>query len=131
MTKYNIEVTEEQLRILKKCCEIYFRLMMGQPSDFADEIVRSQIDISAQNPNHEDDFDHYLITRNHVEEVLNTIFRIVFNGYTHPTNKTEDVLVAQDLWDAFREIFFPSWKAIQLSRQPLPKITSIIENKEI
>ena len=36
--KYKITVTEEQLRVLEKCTEIYMRLMMGQVRELADEL---------------------------------------------------------------------------------------------
>ena len=134
MTKYIVELTEEQLRVIQKCCEIYFRLMIGQSNDFADEIVRSQMDLSANNPNHKRDFDRYIQMRNHIEKIMNAVFSIALEkSYPLcPSEKTNDVLVAQDIWDAFREFRINTgYPAIQLSNQPLPRIVELgRESKE-
>ena len=120
-TKYTIELTEKQLAIVQNALEEWFRLRMGQDMDFCNDLAEMSVDL---NP---DDgmFEKYLSRRDHMREVMKAFFRIAFEPNGYLTEKTEDMLIAETIWDAIRCARGQSrWgKPLVLGGEPCPKIT--------
>lgn len=128
--RYKITLTEEQMRIVEKCTEFYFRLMLGQPRDLADELAFYGADLSPENPNHDKIFDRCIIKRDMIYDTLNGIYRGVFNnGYGVPEEKSEDMMMAECIWDAVRFARGKSnWSSpLHIGKEPTPKIEVVEE----
>lgn len=126
--RYKITLTEEQMRIVEKCTEFYFRLMLGQPRDLADELAFYGADLSPENPNHDKIFDRCIIKRDMIYDTLCGIYRGVFdNGYGVPEEKSEDMMMAECIWDAIRFARGKSrWGSpLAIGKEPIPKIEVI------
>lgn len=121
---YRLTLTKEQMRIVRKCCEFYFRLMYGQSMDFTNEIAQVNCDMSRDNPHHAEVFASFLRRRDHLREIMGAVFRIAFepNGYLE--EKPHDALEAETIWDAIRTAMgdgrFPY--AFQAGEEPVPEI---------
>ena len=126
--KYKITVTEEQMRVMQIALEEYFRLRMGQDGSFTEDMASIGHDLSPENPNHERLFDQFIHRRNHLSEIMKCYFRICFAPYIYPDNKTKDMLIAEDLWDAIKcsRNSKNSTRAMQTGPEPSP----IIEKEE-
>ena len=125
---YRIELTEEQARVVQKGLEMYFRLMLGQSMDFADEICSIDRDLSPDNSDHDKIFKDYIDCRELVRGYMMEVFRYAFKSpYGVPTEQTEDMLIAQDIWDSIRTARGCNhWgKALILSNEPAPKVKVI------
>jgi len=98
---YRMTVSEAQLNLIHEAMEEYFRLRMGQETDFCNDLAEMGRDLSPNNPNHKEAFDRYIIRRNHMQEIMRAFFRIAFEpeGYKE---KTEKMLIAEDIWDVIR-----------------------------
>ena len=127
MAKYKIEVTEEQARVIQKSLEEYFRLRLGQCWDFTDEFCMMNCDLSADNPNHDKIFDAFIARRNAMREVMNSAFRIGYGARGYLEEKTDDMLIAEDLWDSIRFARGKSrWDSpLHLGSEPAAKIEKI------
>lgn len=123
--KYKITLTEEQMRIVQKCTEFYMRTMWGQSSHFTDELLEQVVGTAK----HDDkNFDRYIWTKNAVNEIMVSVFRIAFNSYYGvPEEKTEDSMIAECLWDSVRFARGLSrWDSpFQIGGEPCPKIEVI------
>ena len=103
MGKITMTMTEEQLRLVNKAIEEYFRLRLGQFWDFADDVCEQGIDLSSENPNHEKVFDNYLVRRN----ALKTSFETLFRELTVNTGaKSQDCMDMIDMWETIRHWFW-------------------------
>lgn len=124
-TRYTLEVNEKQLRLIMRMTEEWFRLRMGQAIDFCDEIAAMNTDLSQDNPNHEWIFDKYIARRDHLHEMMRAFFRIAFEPTGYLKKKTDDMLIAEDIWDVIRcELGISRWDtALHTSDEPLPKVT--------
>ena len=122
-TTYTVTLTEEQARVIIAALEEYFRLRMGQSGQFADDLASLGRDLSPENPKHKEIFDGFIQRRDHLNRIMQAVFQIAFEP-DGCTQKTEDMLVAEDIWDAFRVATGRSlWnRAIQSGDEPLPKI---------
>ena len=129
--RYRMELTEKQLSVLQNALEEWFRLRLGQEHDFADSIAFMDCDLSKENPKHEQIFDSAIQTREAVSEIMRAVFRIAFGPHGRPDKATEDMLIAQDIWDAVRVVRGVSrWgTCLQVSNEPLPVIKKV-ENDE-
>lgn len=124
--KYKITLTEEQLRIVRVALEEYFRLRMGQDMDFCDDLAffgRKDV-YDTSDPDHKRIFDRYISRRNHMREVMQAFFRIAFPPYGVPEEKTNDVLIAEDIWDAIRvKLGISRWgRVLGVGPEPIPEI---------
>ena len=149
LVSYKIQLTEEQIRVVQNALEEYFRLRMGQVIDFCDDIAGINTDVykkvsgswvkqtnlsnvfnlesnlSANYSDIDKAFDSYIHRRNHLEEILKAFFRIAFEPEGYLKQKTEDMLIAEDIWDAIRtKRGLSRWGdvSLQLSKEPVPKI---------
>ena len=102
MKKYLIEVNEEQTRIIKRSVEEFFRLRMGQTYPFIDDIAEQNVDLSPKNKNHEKIFDEFIQRRDHLKILMQAIFQIAFPPYSERNHATEEMLTAEDIWEAIR-----------------------------
>ena len=126
--KYKVELTEDQMRVVQKCTELYVRCMLGQPHDLADELTFGTVTF----PEDEDEkgkvIDRTLYKKNAIYEMLRAVFRVAFpNGYGTPDEKTEDCMIAECIWDAVRFARGKSrWsEPFQIGGEPVPKIEVI------
>lgn len=121
---YTVTLTEEQVRVVIAALEEYFRLRMGQGSMFADDMAAINCDLSPENPEHRKIFDGFLHRRNHLNSVMQAVFQIAFEPCGYLTRKPDDMLIAEDIWDALRVATGKSiWsRAIQSGAEPLPEV---------
>ncbi len=125
--KYRIELTEEQMRVTQDALEEYFRLRMGQDADFCDAMASINADLSPENRDHERIFDTYILTRDHLQEVMKSFFRIAFGQKGHLEEKTEDIMISECIWDAIRFARGCSrWSSpFHIGSEPVPKIEKV------
>lgn len=124
MATYTIEVNETQLRLIMAMTEEWFRLRMGQGIDFCNELAAMNTDLSVDNPKHEWLFDMYMARRDHLHEILRAFFRIAFEPHGYLDKKTDDMLIAEDIWDAIRcALDISKWGTpLHVSNEPFPKV---------
>ena len=122
--KYTIELTENQVRVIQNALEEYFRLRMGQDIEFCMNMAMLNADLSPDNPHHELIFDRYIQRRNHMEEVMRAFFRIAFEPTGYLKEKTDDMLIAECIWDAIRcERGLSRWEQpLHTGSEPVPNI---------
>jgi hypothetical protein len=93
---YQLTCTEGQLRLINDAIEGYFRLLLGQYFDYADEIAFAGFDYE----NHsEDDFDERILRRNLAMELFDAIYQRLFPAVRENT-PTENALI--DIWGTIR-----------------------------
>ena len=122
--KYTIELTENQVRVIQNSLEEYFRLRMGQDTEFCTDMAELNADLSPDNPHHELIFDRYIQRRDHMEEVMRAFFRIAFEPTGYLKEKTDDMLIAECIWDSIRCVRGLSrWgQPLSIGSEPVPKI---------
>ena len=123
--RYRIELTEKQMRVLRKYVELTMRLFMGQSWDFCDEIAMLNCDLSPENPKHERIFDSFIGRRDHLREIMNCFFRIAFEPKGYLEQKNEETLIAEDIWEAIRVATGLCNSPLYLSKEPIPKIEKV------
>ena len=94
---YRITLTDNQLSLLEKAVESYFRVRMGQHFDLADDVAFNGYDLKTQSDTSE--FDKRIRRRNDAQDAYDTAHRIA-----RPQNpvKTEDMRNAIDIWHVIR-----------------------------
>ncbi len=129
MKQYKITLNEKQLSVIQYALEEYFRLRLGQDADFSDDLAEMEHDLSADNPEHKRFFAEFLVRRNAIREVMRAVFHIAFGVYGVPEEKTKDMLIAEDIWDAIRVTRGISrWdRVLNVSSEPIPKIEEVDE----
>ena len=100
--KYQIELTETQVKVVQNALEEYFRLRMGQERDFCDDMASIDCDPSPENLNYSRNFDLYIARRNHLQELMRAFFRIALEPTGYLRSKNETMLIAEDIWDSIR-----------------------------
>ena len=126
---YELKVTEKQLSIIQIALEEYFRLRMGQCFDFTDDFCSMGVDFSQENPNHDRIFDRYISSRDAMREAMKAAFRIGYGAKGYLEEKTPDMLIAEDVWDAIRYARGQSrWGSpLHLGEEPPVKIREVEE----
>ena len=116
---YTIMLTEQQIRVTQKALEEYFRLRMGQQRDFCDDIASIGRSIATDKA-----FDAYIARRDHLEEIMRAFFKIAFEPMGYLKEKTDDMMIAETIWDSMRFARGESrWdKPFQVGPEPCPKI---------
>ena len=129
--KYTIELTENQVRVIQNALEEYFRLRMGQDFDFCNDIASLNVDLSPENQNHKWLFDMYIARRDHMQEVMRAFFRIAFEPTGYLKEKTDNMLIAECIWNAIRCVRGLSrWEQpLHTGSEPVPRI-EITEGKK-
>lgn len=95
---YRLRVSEMQLNLICEAVEEYFRLRMGQDMRFCDDLAKMDRDISKNNR----ELEQYIERRNHMHEVMKSLFMIAFEPHGYPKKKTDKMLIAEDIWDVIR-----------------------------
>lgn len=112
------------MRVTQVALEEYFRLRLGQAFDFANDLSYLGVDMSIENPQHEAIFAKHLNNRDWIENTMKTVFHTIWPPYGSPEAKTEDMMIAECLWDAIRFARGRSrWnQPFQIGSEPVPKI---------
>ena len=100
--KFTITLNERQLRLLQKFCEEYGRLRMGQTWDLSDDLAFQNYEYKKDDP----EFDRRLLRRDATRELLDLAMRAASNGDYMHFQKTEDVMVALDMYSTIRNFFW-------------------------
>ena len=123
--RYTIELTEEQMRVLENCTNLYMRLSMGQTWDLADMLCEGMLDHYDRNdPDSKIIFERYIAKRNAIREILGRVTRIAFDVYGIPPEKTKDGMICECIWDAIRVARGTSTygQVLPIGDEPVPKI---------
>ncbi len=97
---YRLTVSEAQLDLIMETMEEYFRLRMGQDMDFCDDLASMGREI--YNEENHRAFDSFISRRDHMREIMKCLFRVAFEPSGYPKEKTEKMLIAEDIWDVIR-----------------------------
>lgn len=98
--KYQIELTEAQVKVVQNALEEYFRLRMGQEWDFCDEMACIGGTLPKDEQMRSEAFYAFILRRNHLQELMKTFFRIAFEPTGYLKEKTNEMLIAEDIWDS-------------------------------
>lgn len=123
--KYRIELTEQQMRVLENCTNLYMRVLMGQTYDLTDVLCEGMLDhYDKDSPNSKIIYERYATKRDAIREVLESAMRIVFERHGVPIEKTEDGMIAECIWDAIRVARGTSryGQVLPIGSEPVPKI---------
>lgn len=128
--RYRIELTEEQMKVTQNALEEYFRLRMGQEFDFCTELAEINTDLSPEKPEHDRIFNLYIARRDHMQELMRAFFRIAYEPYGYLKEKTDDMMIAETIWDTMRWARGLSrWdEPLRVGSEPCPKIETLEEN---
>lgn len=127
--KYRIELTEKQIDVTLIALEEYFRLRLCQEIDFCNDIASIGIDLSPDNPNHRRIFDSYISRRDHLSEIMKTVFKIAYEPYGYINKKTDEMMIAECIWDSLRVAAGKSrWsQPFKIGPEPIPTVEIIEE----
>ena len=127
--KYTIELTEEQMRVLENCTNLYMRLSIGQTQDLVnllcEGVLNSYISCNKEDPNRKIIFERYITKKNAIQEILESATRIANDTqYGIPIEKTNDGMICECMWDAIRVARGTSTygKVLPIGSEPVPKI---------
>lgn len=98
--RFVLELNEKQLQLVKDSLEEYFRVRMGQWWDLADSIASQNVDLSPENPNHDEIFRDYITHRDCGRAVMECAGKILCGNRNQL--KTEDQLICEDIWRVIR-----------------------------
>ena len=123
--RYRIELTEEQMRITKKALEEFFRLRMGQDFAFSDDMAC----LNSEFPTEESAFSKMIARRDHMRELMRAFFAIAFEPKGYLEKKTDEMLVAEDIWEAIRYAMGQGRYELPLyvGPEPVPKVEKVGE----
>jgi hypothetical protein len=132
--KYRIELTEQQMRVLENCTNLYMRVLMGQTWDLADLLCERILDrYDKDSPDNKIIFERYITKRYAIIEVLNSVVRIARDTqYGFPAEKSEDGMIAECIWDAIRVARGTSryGEVLPIGSEPVPKIDAMKEEEQ-
>ena len=137
--KYRIELSEEQVRIVKIALEEYFRLRMNQTWDFVDDLCFEDFDYA----NHtNEEFNERIKLRDRfrdeLQKLLNKFHPLQFAGSKF-RKQTIEMGRAQDIWQVIRHVLWvnahgkeDSWcvdsrEPMSMTGEALPKMERIQE----
>ena len=105
--KYEIRLTERQLKLVNQALEMFFRMQMGQFRDYADLMAFKNFDYKRKGPEWDKEFDQRIQCRDEFQDALEESYRRVFRakGYDETSpfcRNTEDMECAIDIWEAIR-----------------------------
>lgn len=100
--KYTITLNERQLRMICTAVEEYGRLRMGQTMDLSDDLAFQNYEYKKDDP----EFDRRLLRREATRELLDLAMRAASNGDYMHFQKTENVMVALDMYSVIRNFFW-------------------------
>ena len=124
--KYRIELTEQQMRVLENCTNLYMRVLMGQTYDLADMLCEGMLsNYNRDDPNSKVVFERYITKRNAIREILGSAVRVAYDThYGTPDMKSEDCMIAECMWDAIRVARGTSryGEVLPIGDEPVPRI---------
>lgn len=100
--KYTITLNERQLRLICAAVEEYGRLRMGQTMDLSEDLAFQNYEYKKDDP----EFDRRLLRREATRELLDLAMRAASNGDYMHFQKTENVMVALDMYSVIRNFFW-------------------------
>ena len=100
--QYTITLNERQLRLLQNACEEYGRLRMGQTWELSDDLAFQNYEYKKDDP----EYDRRLLRREATRELLDLAMRAASNGDYMHFQKTENVMVALDMYSTIRNFFW-------------------------
>ena len=123
--KIILELNETQARTVLVAVEEWFRLRIGQSYDLANDLAFYDYQ---HDKNHPHEFDLRIQIRDAVDEIIKSIFRVVFGPPGVPREVPPQVHVASDIWSTLRWELSDKkdgWDRtpFQMGPEPLPKIT--------
>jgi len=128
-TMWQITLNDTQAALLCDACEEYVRLRMGQPMMFADDIATMSADYTKIEDKEKRDlvFDRYLHRKYDIEEIMRAVFRIAWGEFGMPTEKTREMRMVSDIWEAVRFARGNSrWEhPFRESDEPFPTVTEL------
>lgn len=142
MKKYNIELTEEQLKLLSQICDKYGRLIIGQ----LDHSLEDELCTALRKHSHDNQYtDEYFIERDCIKRTLDSLHTLCWNqpsnqsygvGYSRRSDTLFDmheVIRHQLFLDGTRERLYQNREYPPMhwnKKEPLIKITQV-ETKQV
>lgn len=133
--KYNLKITEEQAKIIKIALEEYIRIRMDQFSDLADDLVFQNFVYNKSDPENSKKFQERIDRRDSaILEFHKALLTAQPERKTSTVRKTEDMLVAEDIWRVIRHQLYldqgrdpHAWcvdadEPFRQSKEPLPEM---------
>lgn len=102
---YRLTVTEKQLRVIQTALEWFFRLQMGQFSEYTNEVALCGYVYNKDDPNNREEFDKYIRRRNLGRSMFEAAYRVA-HPWIYNTGKTDDMMTAEDTWRVIRHYFW-------------------------
>lgn len=132
--KYKITLTEEQMRVTQNALEEWFRLRLGQCTDFSNDMAFLDYKQPEDVTKREVAFRDRICRRDAIREIMRAVFHIAFpnNGYGVIDEKTPEMLIVEGLWESIKFARGLSrWnKPFQIGSEPVPKIEVIDDGKD-
>ncbi len=101
--EFTVRLNERQLRLMQRALENWARLRMGQTWDLADDLAFQHYEYK----NDDQEFNQRLLRRDATRELLDLAMRAASGGnYMDHFNKTDDVMVALDMYFTIRNFFW-------------------------
>jgi len=100
---YSISVTEEQLRVIQKALEDFFRTRYCQFFDLVDDLAFANFDLKKSEAENidEKEFSRRIERRNEAQAMFDAAGRVA-RPYAERTRKTQDCMIAEDVWAVIR-----------------------------
>lgn len=105
-TKFQLELNGAQAKLIERALEEYFRLRLGQFSDFADSMAFRGFDYE----NHTDEeFCKCIQHRTEISEELEHLKRVIWPSYEFGAQKAQEDVNIIDIWHVIRhELYLAS-----------------------
>ena len=95
--KYKLELTENQLKVVKSALEDYFRQRMGQFFELPDDIAFDGYD---RNKHDNIDFKERIARRDAGKSLLESAYKLMRPEWNLP--KMQNCMIAEDMWRVIR-----------------------------
>lgn len=141
--KLTIELNKEQMNIIIRALEDYFRLRMGQYTHLSQSLADDTFHFADVDIEHRDrEMTAYLHKRDALEAVYRSLITIAYGDYR--TQSTDDCRNASDIWSVLRHVQYEqmykkhsnefvdvrSYEPIQLGALELIKATLEVDDDE-
>lgn len=137
--KFQIEVNGAQAKLIERALEEYFRLRMGQYSDFADAMAFEGFNYE----NHTDEeFNACIKRRDMIRNTMEDLKRVIWPPFGTNVTRTPEETNAIDIWHVIRhELYLAGGgdpyamvtmanKPFQMGEHPLPKMLKLSKMPE-
>ena len=131
MRKYRITLSETQAATVQNALEEFFRLRMGQDYTLSDDMAGPWKHLTPDSTEYDEKFSSYIQRRDSLHEVMRAYFRIAYGPGGAPDKKTDEMEIAECIWDAIRfkrgQSRWPD--VLQVGSEPVPKVEVIDDGK--